>query len=228
MNSINENNFMNFEIPSDPTSLTITILVSLIIGLAIALIYTKVNVRSEYTKSFAFTLAVTTAIMAAVSMTIGSNIAVSIGLFGILSILRFRASVKSIKDMAYLLLSVAIGLTVGSQNFMLTLLLLTAFILILLLFKFYSSTQINKNEFLLIITGNSEVRLQTISNVLGDLNISFQIKTSTCNLESGKQELTISISSADIDQLNKFTALIKSITGIESVSLITPYSTLDD
>lgn len=220
---------MIFEINENAISLATTILIALIVGLAIALIYMTSNSRSDYTKSFSFTLAVTTVIMSAVSMTIGSNIAVSIGLFGILSILRFRASVKNIKDMAYLLLSVATGLTTGSQNFMLTIFLGVSFIAIALLYKILTSwDEDESSDMILIVSGNSEFSFPQIVEAFKTLNIPHEIKSSTSNLVSEKQELTLSISNISSDAIGGVTDAIKGIAGVESVSLITPYSTLND
>ena len=217
---------MFFELNDNFFSLALTILIALVVGLGIALLYTKTNSRSEYTRSFSFTLAVTTVIMSAVSMTIGSNIAVSIGLFGILSILRFRSSVKNIKDMAYLLLSVAMGLTAGSQNFLLTICLGISFFAIVLLFKALASNQSNSSEFIFIISGNPEVNFHPVTQAFKILGVSFEIKSSISNLVSQKQELTISVANANSEQLSNVTESIKAIVGVESVSLVTPYSTL--
>lgn len=219
---------MIFEMTENIYTLATTILIALVVGLAIALLYMTSNDRSDYARSFSFTLAVTTVIMSAVSMTIGSNIAVSIGLFGILSILRFRASVKNIKDMAYLLLSVATGLTTGSQNYLLTIYLGTSFIAIVLLFKAIASNKANSNEFILIISGNAEANFHPVTQAFNLLGIPFAIKSSTANLASQKQELTISIFNVNNEQISKATESIKAIVGVDSVSLITPYSTLSD
>lgn len=220
---------MIFEITENIYSLTTTILVALVVGLAIALLYMKSNSRSDYARSFSFTLAVTAVIMSAVSMTIGSNIAVSIGLFGILSILRFRASVKNIKDMAYLLLSVATGLTTGSQNFMLTIFLGASFIAIVLLYKILtSSDEDESSDMIFIVSGNYELNFPQITATFKTLNIPHDIKSSTSNLVSEKQELTLSISSISSDEIGSVTEAIKGIKGVESVALITPYSTLND
>lgn len=220
---------MLFAINENIYSLATTILIALAVGLAIALLYIFSNSKTDYTRSLSFTLAVTTVIMAAVSMTIGSNIAVSIGLFGILSILRFRASVKNIKDMAYLLLSVATGLTTGSQNFMLTIFLVASFIAIALLYKILSSSDEDESsDLIFIISGNTELQFPQITAAFKILNISHAIKSSTSNLVSEKQELTLSISNISIDAIGSVTDAIKAIKGVESVSLITPYSTLND
>lgn len=220
---------MIFEITENIYTLTTTILIALVVGLAIALLYMTSNSRSDYTQSFSFTLAVTTVIMSAVSMTIGSNIAVSIGLFGILSILRFRASVKNIKDMAYLLLSVATGLTTGSQNFILTIFLGASFLAIALMYKILtSSSKDESSDMIFIVSGNSELNFPQITAAFETLNIPHQIKSSTSNLSSEKQELTLSISSISSVEIGSVTETIKGIKGVESVALITPYSTLND
>lgn len=79
-----------------------------------ATVYRKVNAGPGDTFSFYVTLLVTPVVVAMIMMAIGSNVALSLGLVGALSIIRFRTVIKDPRDMAYLFLVIAIGLCCGS------------------------------------------------------------------------------------------------------------------
>ena len=82
-----------------------------------ASVYRKVNAGPGDTFSFYVTLLVTPVVVAMIMMAIGSNVALSLGLVGALSIIRFRTVIKDSRDMAYLFLVIAIGLCCGSGGY---------------------------------------------------------------------------------------------------------------
>ena len=77
-------------------------------------VYKKTFEGVKYSKGFNITLIMTTIITTMVMMIIGSNLALSLGMVGALSIIRFRTAVKDAKDIAFIFWSVAIGLACGS------------------------------------------------------------------------------------------------------------------
>ena len=83
-----------------------------------ATVYRKTHTGVAYTRSFYVTLILIAPTVAMVMMAIGSNVALSLGLVGTLSIIRFRTVIKDTKDMAFLIMSIAIGLTCGSNTWM--------------------------------------------------------------------------------------------------------------
>ena len=60
-----------------------------------------------------------TMIASCVMVAIGSNIALSLGLIGALSIIRFRAVLKNTLDMAYLFWGISVGIAIGSKTYFL-------------------------------------------------------------------------------------------------------------
>jgi uncharacterized membrane protein YhiD involved in acid resistance len=80
-----------------------------------ATIYRKTHSGLAYMRSFYLTLIVISPAVAMVMMAIGSNVALSLGLVGALSIIRFRNVIKDTRDMLFLFVSVAIGLAAGAD-----------------------------------------------------------------------------------------------------------------
>ena len=74
--------------------------------------YTKIYLQKEFSKNFVV-LGVTTTI---VIMIVKSSLALSLGLVGALSIVRFRAAIKEPEELVYLFLIIAIGLGCGANQ----------------------------------------------------------------------------------------------------------------
>jgi uncharacterized membrane protein YhiD involved in acid resistance len=83
-----------------------------------ATVYRHTHTGIAYTRSFYYTLVLTSPIIAMIMMAIGSNVALSLGLVGSLSIIRFRTVIKDTKDMTYLLMAIAIGLCAGATTWL--------------------------------------------------------------------------------------------------------------
>ena len=94
--------------------------VSLLAGLFILLIYKNTN-RTNATSSFSLTILLITSISAMIVLTITSNLALSLGMVGALSIVRFRTAIKDVTDTAFLFWCVAAGITAGAGFYMITL-----------------------------------------------------------------------------------------------------------
>jgi len=94
------------------------ILLNLALAFALAFltatVYRKVHHGPSYSFSFYVTLLITPVVVTMIMMAIGSNVALSLGLVGALSIVRFRTVIKDTRDMAYLFLVVGIRLCCGS------------------------------------------------------------------------------------------------------------------
>ena len=87
-----------------------------------ATVYRKTHSGIAYTRSFFFTLILMPPAVAMIMMAIGSNVALSLGLVGALSIIRFRTVIKDTRDMTFLFVAIGIGLTAGANVWMVGLL----------------------------------------------------------------------------------------------------------
>ena len=82
-----------------------------------------------------------------VTLAISSNIVISLGMVGALSIVRFRTAIKDPMDLLYLFWAITSGITAGAGMYALT--LLTAVIIILMITLFYHKQQNGKKVFYL-------------------------------------------------------------------------------
>lgn len=83
-------------------------------GFYIFLIYRVVTRKSFYNKSFNLSLWVLTVIIAAIIIAISSNIVLSLGMVGALSIVRYRTAIKDPMDLVFLFWAIAEGIICGA------------------------------------------------------------------------------------------------------------------
>lgn len=128
--------------------LLVAFLVSLIIYLTYKNTYTGVLYNSRFNVSLIMITMITTMVM----VVIGSNISVSLGMVGALSIIRFRTAVKDPRDTAFIFWCVVSGLACGTQNYTIVIVGSVFICLILFLFKKFIT---KNNKYVLIIKGKS-------------------------------------------------------------------------
>ncbi len=125
----NSQNLLNEGLYSVSTQLsfyeTLTILViSLIGGLYVRYIYWKLSTTFSSKISFGNTLLIITISVASLVAVVKSSLALSLGLVGALSVIRFRTAVKEPFNLAFLLFSICIGISVGASQYIFGLFLL--------------------------------------------------------------------------------------------------------
>ena len=101
--------------------IALSLLVSLVAGLFILMIYQRTQRQVTMNRSFCITLLLICSISAMMVLSITSNLALSLGMVGALSIVRFRTAIKDASDTAFLFWAVAAGITSGARFYLLTL-----------------------------------------------------------------------------------------------------------
>ena len=97
-----------------PMKMVLALLMGFVVGLIIALVYRKAFRGVLYSPSFATTLIMLCMITTPVVMCIKSNIALSMGMVGALSIVRFRTAIKEPLDIAFLFWAIAVGIVLAA------------------------------------------------------------------------------------------------------------------
>ena len=131
------------------TDVFISIFVAFLVGCIIAFVYKKTFRGVLYSPSFPITLIMLTLITTPVVMCIKSDIALSMGMVGALSIVRFRTAVKDPLDTAYMFWALTMGILLGAGLFIIAIavaLILSLFVFILYLINFK-----RPNSYLLVV-----------------------------------------------------------------------------
>ena len=137
--------FINENIQIDLNNFIISILVSVILSLLIQLFYVKfsstLSNRMDFSKNFVI-LGVTTCIIIVI---VKNSLALSLGLVGALSIVRFRAAIKEPEELVYLFFIIGIGLANGANQFLVSIICTLFIILILFIKKYFDNNKNAKN-----------------------------------------------------------------------------------
>ena len=122
---------------------------SAVLGIIVFISYRLSHTGTIYSPKFNITLLTLTVLTATVMTVIGNNVALSLGMVGALSIVRFRTSIKDSRDTIYIFWTIIIGICCGVGDFVVAAVGSAAVFLVLLIFGRIK----NENRMLLIIRG---------------------------------------------------------------------------
>ena len=132
-----------------PLKVAFSILLGLVAGVVIALVYRRTFRGVLYSQNFSITLILLTMITTPVVICIKSDLALSMGMVGALSIVRFRTAVKDPLDTAYMFWSLTTGILLGAELFMIAFIVLGVIALVMLGISLMKLTGLN--TFLLVL-----------------------------------------------------------------------------
>ena len=153
------------------------ILVSGILGFLIFISYMISHRGTIYSKKFNVSLVVLTVLTSMVMTVIGNNVALSLGMVGALSIVRFRTAIKDSRDTVYIFWTIIVGICCGVGDFIVAG-IGSAFVFILFLIL---GAIKNNNRMLVIIRGNrtKEAQIQAVMYQFFGAKAVLRVKNST-------------------------------------------------
>lgn len=178
------------QVPLD--EVTIRLFFAVFVGSMLGFVYSVTFRHNTYTKSFRNTVILLTPILAGIILTIGSNIALSLGLVGSLSIIRFRAVVKDTVDMFYLFWSIGEGIAIGAGQFNIAIIIFLSIIICFFIIRIFFDTQFKfaNNNYLIRFVYDKKNENKLFS-ILDDLFTNFTVKTSSTSKLTNESELNI-------------------------------------
>ncbi len=115
-------------------TITLRLVMSAVIAAFLFLSYRLSHSGSIYSAKFNVSLAALTVITTTVMIVIGNNIALSLGMVGALSIVRFRTAIKDSRDTVYIFWAIVVGICCGSGDYLVAAMGSAVVFLVLLLF----------------------------------------------------------------------------------------------
>jgi CBS-domain-containing membrane protein len=227
MDKLNLDFFLNNQIQIDLYSFLVSLFCASILSLFIQLFYVNfsstLSNRIHFSKNFVI-LGVTTCI---IIMIVKNSLALSLGLVGALSIVRFRAAIKEPEELVYLSFVIGIGLANGANQFFISTIATFITLLILYLRKIYNDKKNNQNisesstNILQIqIANENKNSEQIIEDLKKDVNY---LNLKSFSAESGMKQYNFWFD-VNKDNLNNLTREIEKITSKDKDIKIQIYS----
>ena len=195
------------------TEVILNLLIAFVLSLWVLIIYKKSYQTTVYNKSFAMTLPVSALVTSMVIMAVASNIVLSLGMVGALSIVRFRTAIKNPLDTIFMFWTIGIGITVGANSWLLAVI---GSIVIGLCILLVQSLELFTTPFILIVKLSGDFNETELLDNMKLVYSKFQVRNKT--LLDSKAEFTFEVRGQK-DITERINA-IKKIKGVDQVMLL--------
>lgn len=187
---------------------------ALAVGLFIFLIYKKTFKGVMYSESFGISLITMTLITTLIILAITSNVILSLGMVGALSIVRFRTAVKEPLDIAFLFWSISVGIVLGAGLIPLAIFGSVFIGLVMIIFVNKKSTD---NPYILVINCNNDNTEKSALDFVSQSVKKYVVKSKTISAHSGI-ELTVEIRLKEMS--TNFVNELSHLSGVNNVVLV--------
>ena len=189
-----------------------TLIVTALLALYIFAIYRLVTRKVFYSKNFNISLAVNSLITSAIILAMQSNLVISLGMVGALSIVRFRTAIKDPMDLAFLFWSISIGIICGAGLYEIALVTsvgVTVFILVL------DMLPVGKAPMMLVVNSSEMNGEKAVLDVVGKYARYYKVKSR--NLSKGRLDLVIELK---VKEESALVSEVAALDGMLSASMI--------
>ncbi|NLV75341.1 MAG: DUF4956 domain-containing protein [Chloroflexi bacterium] len=212
-NDIFKSSFLESVTEFSVTDVLIAMLVSLLIGLFIYIIYKKTFYGVMYSNGFSLTLVGLSLVTTLVIMAVTSNVVLSLGMVGALSIVRFRAAIKEPMEIVFLFWALAGGIVVGAGMIPLAII---GSVIIGLILLFFANRKLHNSPYILVLNCTDEASEESALSLLKKSVEHYVVKSKTVN--AAGIELTTELRTKDAT--TSFINRINDIEGVENATLV--------
>ena len=174
------------------------------LGVFIYLIYKKTYAGVMYSSSFGVTLVALTMITTLVILAVTSNVVLSLGMVGALSIVRFRTAIKEPLDIAFLFWSIAAGIVLAAGMIPLA---VFGSVLIGLIILFFANRKENTNPYIIVLECDGHDSEQKAVAFLKERVNKCTVKSKTARKGSVELNLEIRLKDDNTDFVNQLSEL---------------------
>ena len=186
---------------------------ALVIGLFIFVVYKKTFNSVMYSTGFAMTLVGMTMVTTLVILAVTSNVVLSLGMVGALSIVHFRAAIKEPMEIVYLFWAVAAGIVIGAG--MLPLAVIGSAIIGVILILF-ANKKVHDNPYLLILNCQNENAENAAFSLMKEDVKKYAVKSKTVNAQGIEFTAEIRMKDGETAFVNR----LNEIAGVENATLV--------
>jgi len=184
-----------------------------VVGLFIFFVYKKTYTGVMYSAGFGISLMAMSLITTLIILAVTSNIILSLGMVGALSIVRFRTAIKEPLDIAFLFWSIAAGIVLGAG--LIPLAVLGSVFIGIILVIFVNKKSVD-SPYILVISSEGEKQEDEILKQIAQSVKKHSVKAKTIS-DSG-MEFTLEVRLKESS--TKFVGAIKAIPGVKSAALV--------
>lgn len=189
------------------STIFICIICTILISSYIFTVYKGINKNSFYNRGFNLSLIGISVVTAAVILTIQSNIVVSLGMVGALSIVRFRTAIKDPMDLVFLFWSISVGIICGAGFALIAVIASLGMTVVIVLFNTLPSA---KGSLVLVVNADSYERESVIIETV-EKHCTYA-KVRARNVSKASLNMAIEVKTADQ------AALIRNLVEIEGLA----------
>ena len=212
-NDIFKSNFLDTINSFSITDTIIALVLAFVISLFITQIYKKTYSGVMFSSSFSVSLIGLCMITTLVILAVTSNVILSLGMVGALSIVRFRTAIKEPLDIVYLFWSIGVGIVLGAG--LIPLAIIGSIILGVVLFVFSNSKGIDSPYILVLNCDNSKSESNSL-DILKKYIKKYKIKSKTVSKNGIELTIEIRLKDSKSDFVNE----ISEINGVVSAVLV--------
>lgn len=193
-------------------SIIFSLLTAFLVGLFILFVYKKTYTGVVYSKGFSLSILLLALITTLIIQTISSNITLSLGMVGALSIVRFRTAVKEPTDTAFMFWAITAGIMAGANLYIAA--VIGSLIVGLLYFVCYSFGFKMGNKYLVIAKYNKEID-RNIEHELKHIN-KYKVKSRSIKNDIIEYSFEIELTNENKKVIDK----MSNIPGIISINIV--------
>lgn len=187
------------------------LLAALLMGIVIYLVYRRFYTGVIYSRTFAMTLVGMSVMTCAVTLAISSNVVISLGMVGALSIVRFRTAVKDPLDLLYLFWAITIGIITGAGMYVLG---VTASVFMIALVVAFSKMQERGRVYVAVIHYIGQQAGDEVFRAFG--RNKYVVKSKTMRGEQVEMAVEVFCRDKELE----FTERLRGVPGVQDVTLI--------
>ncbi|ACD52974.1 DUF4956 domain-containing protein [Clostridium botulinum] len=192
----------------------IALALAFVIGLFIMQVYKKTFKGVMYSESFAISLLALSLITTLIILAVTSNVVLSLGMVGALSIVRFRSAIKEPIDIAFLFWSISVGIVIGAGLIPLAILGSIFIGIVMILFV---NKKTSNNPYILVINCEDDDSENTALKMLSKNVDKYNVKSKTISPVNGiEMTVEIGLKKKSTDFVNS----ISKLNGISNVVLV--------
>ena len=213
-NDIFKSSFLQNVTEFSLTDVLLSMVFACVLGFFIFFIYRKTFQGVMYSAGFGITLVGLTMVTTLVILAVTSNVVLSLGMVGALSIVRFRAAIKEPFEIVFLFWALAVGIVVGAGMYLLAVI---GSIIIGVILVVFARRKIGEHPYILVVHCDDEAAEDAVLAALKESVQRASVKAKT--VTPAGIELSVEVTLKDGD--TKFVTGIFQLDGVSNASLVT-------